>query len=198
MDAKFVLIMESLTGKRFDSADAALELPTSKATQSKTKANVDTAFNILAVSEGLRNMAFIGGVPKSWVPHPDWGLISVRYNGTWVAREAAINRATLTRLTSMFRATRENLDVRVEREVGKQLGYIQPQPRFVDGFVYVHLNLPNDNGRIKSEFGPQSVRITKTLITSLHRMQTDLNALAQAVHPKFEVHVTLVLTSTHR
>ena len=196
MDIKFVRIMESLTGKQFDSAGAALEVT--------KKAHVNNAFNILAVSEGLRNMALMSGsgVPKSWVPHPGLGLIldrSLPY-AVIIAREAAINKATFSRLTSKYVATRQNADPRVEREIGKQLGYIQPHPLSVDGIVTVHLNLPtkdNSLNRIVSEFGPQTIHMTKTLTTTLtttlHQMQHSWNALAQAVHPEFEVHVSLLL-----
>lgn len=200
---KFVRIVESLSGTRIGSADAALKRGGDRAAELKVQARVNVAFNILAVSEGLRDMALfgVGDIPGSWVPRPEWGLVLDRsfHSGVFVAREAAIDQASLSRLTARYVATRQNLEMGVERAIGKRLGYIRPQPRYVDGVVTMYLNLPDGrfNGRrVKSEFGPQSVSVTKTITGTLQKMQKDWNALAQAVHRGFEVHVELTLFST--
>lgn len=205
MDAKFTRIYNSLAGTHFRSAQGALRQHADPVVDRRAQRDADLAFNILAVSEGLRDAALMPGVPPTWAPADEWGLhvVPVIFRkgqssvAVFVARSAAMTQEQVEGLVGRYvvKPTRRHDILDVEREMGRRLGYLQPMPTGVtDGTVTVYLGLPGDR-RLASEFGPQTLRVTRDIAGPVQRMQRTLHALAQSVDKGMSVDVDLEFSS---
>jgi hypothetical protein len=204
MTSKFVAIYNTLYNTRFRTAAAIL---TKRATEPslarRMDGRIDVAFNVLAISEGLRDAGLMGesewAIPTSWQPAEEWQLVVEPWRpGTaFVASSRSMTAAQAAALVAGYTGN----DRKVNEEMGRRFGYFQPIPDAADGTVSMRLHLPNvpfDTKRDKmytilSEFGPQSVTTASIQITALRALQQKWQALAGRVHPDLEVFVSLDL-----
>lgn len=200
VQGKFLAMLAYYAGGQHRSAASALAKRATCAADRKLLRNVNYAFNMLGVSEGLRS-AGLFSVPKKRPMTAEqqaaWGLYMYEIDSeiAFVVQAAKMTSAQLQELGSKYVSTRGRPDPAIERRVGKLLGYLAPQPEKVKGAVQLWLVLPNggqNDRRIVSEFGPQSLPgITPAIMSKLQRMQEEWSALAKRVHPEFEVELQI-------
>ncbi len=173
-EKQFVALFNSLASTRYTTANKILKLRSSDVAQTiEFNDCVNITFNLLAVSEGLREVALLGPVPKDW-QLPDVGLNlhfqAWSYPGTVMfANSNTMSKDDIIKLTNSYTGN----DAKVNAELGHRMGYLYtfppPRPGKADGSIHMNLYLPNTpfdcradkRYRIVSEYGPQSIVIDK-------------------------------------
>jgi len=150
---------------------------------------IDVAFNVLSVTEGLRDACLVHPVPARWEPP---SILNVHMHRLSSIPAVFIARHPAPALAGRYDDTRlHRPDPKVERFVGKWLGYIHPgRTEEHTGTVELTLNLPG--GRpVPLQYGPQAVgRTSSTRLAKLHRKW---DTLAKRLHPDCAVTVDLRL-----
>ena len=162
----------------------------------------DVAFNLFAITKGVRDMAFLD-LPRGWTPRHEWGLRLSRampWSSTsrLVCKADRVTERDMQELWDRFVATRERLQHGVERDMGQRLGYLQPQDtrgKMPDGVLEVHLHwMDGDQSlHIRSEFGPQSIWSKDLRFEDVRRLHARLSKLARMAHPRLEARVAILL-----
>ncbi len=182
---RFLTILAHCTGERHGSVAAAL--------RRAGGAHVDAAFQLLAISAGLREAGILEGpAAGAW-----GGELGVHMRSLWgrvqfVANARAMRRADFDALVDAYLATRERVRPAVERRVGRALGYLTPQPRAADGEIDMWLALPGGQ-HVRTQFGPQSLHVTPRVLRQVPALQRRWSAFARRLHPQLQVAVTLRL-----
>jgi hypothetical protein len=207
MDKKFVNICNSLENKKFQSSSDALK--NSKDT------NIDTAFMILGISQGLRDMGFINA-PIGWTTTPDMGVISTRSSlsgmkdAILVVNPKVITEEKMNAIMKKYDDTRDKPQLEFEEEMGKLLGYFQPVTREnyklsnnkISGSHKMILEVVDKSGgtirSIISEFGPQTISLDKKIIDPIISSFKKWDTLAQKVNKQFFISVNIGIDSINR
>lgn len=199
MNTKFVSLYNSIATSTYTCAEDILKLRSSnRKTRIRTDGFINAAFNILAVSEGIRTAGLIAISPK-WKSDTHMNLHHMPWrNICLIANSDAMSEAKFKELGHTYNGN----DPKTNIEMGRHLGYIQPSAsKDTDGVVVMLLKLPNteydDNANamytIVSEYGPQSIKTssTKALNKMLRTMKDKWSTLAKQIHKEFEVFVRL-------
>lgn len=197
MDKKFVKLAASLNGAKYRSISTAL-------TESSEE-TIKAAFNILAVSEGLRPMA-IADLPRTWVPYAGLDVVvahSTTMPSAFVGNTKKFTQASLDALMKRYDDSRSEmkLDVfhPVDVEVGKALGYFQARAgkQNYDATVGSQLIVPKgrDGFRImEAEVGPQKIKLSDGTIRRVREMSQRWSAFAKSIHPYFVIEFSVIFS----
>lgn len=151
---------------------------------------IDVAFNVLSVSEGLREACLVHPVPARWKPP---SILNVHMHRLSSIPAVFITRHPAPGLAAQYDKTRRHRpNPKVERAIGKWLGYIHPC-RTTDrtGTVVLTLTLPG--GRVVPiQYGPQEVSTSSTRLTKdLDRLHRKWDAMAKRLHPECAITMDL-------
>jgi len=197
--AQFVAVFNSMFDTRFRSASSILR----RERTDDQDAHINTAFNVVAVANGLRGLALLF-VPTRWVPPSELGVLHQNWRPGvgFVADARTIQPPQLAALAARYGDDAFSLDT--NHEVGRRLGYMHPDPKdkhMMDGTVTMQLRLPTTPLDVKrdmthtivSEFGPQSVKTAAVNVALLRAMQRQWAALAKRVDSEMDVYVEMQL-----
>ena len=195
MEVKFVNLYNTFAKSHYKTSDAILKLRESRISQRKKYDDrINTVFNILAVSEGLRDVALMT-IPK----HFNYKELNLHYVEGLIANSKAMSKDELIALNKLYNGNNPSGNI----EMGRRLGYLQPNIKRnedIDGALSMVLHLPNTPYDAKmdkmylitSEYGPQSVAISNIKNTRVRTMQEQWNKFATSIHPEFEIFVELM------
>jgi hypothetical protein len=197
MDKKFVKLAASLSGAKYRSISTAL-----------TEASEDTikaAFNILAVSEGLRSMA-ITDVPRNWTPYTGLDVVvshSTVIPSSFVGHTGTFTQAKLDALMKRYDDSRSEMKLGifhpVDVEVGKALGYFQARAGKQDYDATVSSQLIVPKGRngfqmMEAEVGPQKIKLSVATVRRVREMSGRWSDFAKSIHPYFVIEFSIVFS----
>jgi hypothetical protein len=195
MDKKFVKLVASLSGAKSRSISTAL----SEASEETIKA----AFNILAVSEGLRSMA-IADVPRTWTPYAGLNVVvshSSVLPTAFVGNTTKFTQASLDTLMKRYDDSRTEMKLGVfhpvDVEVGKALGYFQARAGKQDYDATVSSQLIVPKGRdgfrmMEAEVGPQKIKLSDGTVRRVREMSRQWSDFSKSIHPYFVIEFSIV------
>lgn len=138
-----------------------------KGFKSDTKRCILSAFMVTAVVNGLRPMAWIS---SKWTPNvPDARVRHVtckHVNFYSVFDTKAISEKDHDALIARYCATRDALDNKVERRIGKALGYLCPNPSQTNGSLTINYRF---QGQIVPGSFQQSLSVTPSTMVKVAR-----------------------------
>lgn len=191
MEKRFLLILNSFSDHKFRTVTTALA--------DASVNDISTAFDILAISQGIRDVGFVFGPGKDWVATEDMGVLSI--TPTRMRAKLVVNANKVSDETMRNIMRRYETDNGYIAEFGKLLGYIQPSTlqnsHKLDTRCEIRLVLPGKRN-VPSQYGPQMLEMKPSNIRKIKEITEKFEVLAQTLHKEFFVTYVVYSESKRR
>ncbi len=194
MSATFIKIFNSINDTSYKTVTAIFD--------AENKKRIDEAFNVQAVSAGLRNMAIMSNHLRGWNGAP-FGLHVETVPGfraaTFIANKKALSEATFKNILADYNEQMhvkrlEISEAPVTATINKHLGYLFPYPKDGgDGVLRTVMHIPGKTELESDGYGPQMLNFTPKLGLTIKGVQDKWNKLAKAIHEDFSVEFRLIV-----
>ncbi len=194
MSATFIKIFNSINDTSYKTVNAIFN--------AENKKRIDEAFNVQAVSAGLRNMAIMSNHLRGWDGAP-FGLHVETVPGfraaTFIANKKALSEATFKGILADYNEQMhvkhlEIVEAPVTATINKNLGYLFPYPKGkADGVLRTVMHIPGKTELDSDGYGPQMLNFIPKLGETIKGVQDKWNKLARAIHEDFYLEFRLIV-----